>query len=116
MRTLTRSFSSADSKVDDGRYTNNGWLQELPDPITKLTWDNAALISPATARKLGVAQDRRAIDRDHGRTIAQLEIPVLIPPGHADSSITIPLGYGRTKAGRVGSVGQTRRDSYSTRT
>jgi len=44
-------------KVDDGRYKHNGWLQEIPDPITKLTWDNAAQISPATARKLGVKAD-----------------------------------------------------------
>ena len=43
-----------DSKLDDGRHSNNGWLQELPDPITKLTWDNAALISPASAAKLAI--------------------------------------------------------------
>ncbi len=94
-----------DSKVDDGRLANNGWMQELPDPITKMTWDNAAWISPATAKKLDVEQghlieitvDNRKLDR----------IVVAIAPGHADNSITIPLGYGRTHAGRVGTVGQT---------
>ena len=64
-----------DSKIDDGRFANNGWLQEVPDPITKLTWDNAAIISPKTARRAGSGQRRRgapgtggpdAGDRGHG--------------------------------------------------
>ncbi len=93
-----------DFKVDDGRYANNGWLQELPDPITKLTWDNAALISPATARKLGVEDGARVELSVENRT---LDLPVLIAPGHAENSVSISLGYGRTKAGRVGTVGQT---------
>ena len=94
----------ADSKLDDGRHANNGWLQEFPDPITKLTWDNAALVSPATAKKLDVETgDFIEVSFENRR----LEIPVLIAPGHADQSLTIPLGYGRTHAGRIGSVGQT---------
>ncbi len=97
-----------DNKVDDGRYANNGWLQELPEQITKLTWDNAAWISLATAEKLGVTSTDVDIKKKgsdvvsievNGRT---LEIPVLLAPGHADNSITISLGYGREKAGIVG--------------
>ena len=86
-------------KVDDGRFNNNGWMQEIPDPITKLTWDNAALISPAAARELGV-KDGKIIEISLGNQ--KLEIPVLVSPGHADHSISVALGYGRTKTGRVG--------------
>jgi MoCo/4Fe-4S cofactor protein with predicted Tat translocation signal len=83
----------------DGRFANNGWLQEAPDPITKLVWDNAALVSPATAGLLNIATgDMIAIKRG----TASIEIPVLIQPGHADQSITLPLGYGRKRCGRVG--------------
>jgi molybdopterin-containing oxidoreductase family iron-sulfur binding subunit len=95
---------AADYSVDDGRYANNGWLQEFPDPITKLTWDNAAQVSPKTAKKLGV-ENGDVIEITLGN--AKIEIPVLIAPGHADQSLTIPLGYGRTAAGRVGSVAAT---------
>jgi molybdopterin-containing oxidoreductase family iron-sulfur binding subunit len=94
-----------DSKLDDGRHANNGWLQELPDPITKLTWDNAALISPKSARDLGIEE----ADSDAEVPVIkislldrEIEIAALIAPGHADNSITIPLGYGRTVVGRVG--------------
>jgi len=97
-------------KVDDGRHANNGWLQELPDPVTKITWDNAALISPATATKLGFSavQGNGKFVFDNGTWLsvevngATLEIPAMIIPGHADDSITIALGYGRTFEGRVG--------------
>jgi len=94
-----------DFHVYDGRYNNNGWLQETPDPITKLTWDNAALISPATAKELGVENheasgDMIEITLENG---AKLEVPILIAPGHADRSISISVGYGRTETGRVGS-------------
>ncbi|UCD95527.1 MAG: 4Fe-4S dicluster domain-containing protein, partial [Candidatus Zixiibacteriota bacterium] len=83
----------------DGRFANNGWLQELPDPVTKLAWDNAALISPRTARELNLKNGEitRFEYEDH-----KLEIPVWILSGQADFSITLPLGYGRTSAGRVG--------------
>jgi MoCo/4Fe-4S cofactor protein with predicted Tat translocation signal len=93
---LTGSYA-----MDDGRYANNGWLQELPDPITKLTWDNAALISPAYAKSLGVATgDLLEITINQkssgGEPIKrQLVIAALVSPGHADNSVTVPLGYGR---------------------
>jgi MoCo/4Fe-4S cofactor protein with predicted Tat translocation signal len=92
-------------KVDDGRYNNNGWLQEIPDPITKLTWDNAAQISPATARKLGVEADPTEYDLvEIQLEKGSLTIPVIIAPGHAEGSVTIPLGYGRSVVGRVGAT------------
>ncbi|MDD5262873.1 MAG: TAT-variant-translocated molybdopterin oxidoreductase [Methylacidiphilales bacterium] len=93
--------------VDDGRYANNGWMQELPDFMTKLTWDNAALLSGATATALGLkseiirsiyVSDVIKIEAD-GRS---LEIPILIVPGHPDNTITLPLGYGRSACGKVG--------------
>jgi MoCo/4Fe-4S cofactor protein with predicted Tat translocation signal len=88
-----------DYRLDDGRYSNNGWLQELPDPVTTMTWDNAVLMSRKTAREHGlknfdvveVKLGERAI---HG--------PVWIQPGMADYSLGLALGYGRSKAGRVG--------------
>jgi molybdopterin-containing oxidoreductase family iron-sulfur binding subunit len=96
-----------DPKVDDGRHANNGWLQELPDPLSKLTWDNAVLLSPATARALGVrlADERpphlRApvvrIELD-GRSV---EGPAWIQPGLADHTVALALGYGRERGGRV---------------
>ena len=87
------------AKVDDGRFNNNGWLQEIPDPITKVTWDNAAMLSPATAKKLGV-KDNDVIEISvEKRTLTAAAI---IAPGHADGSISIALGYGRSVVGRVG--------------
>ncbi len=89
----------AADKLHDGRYANNAWLQELPDPLTKLTWDNAALLSPNTARDLDVRQDDVLAIEVDGR---KLSLPAFILPGHADGAITLPLGYGRTAAGGVG--------------
>jgi MoCo/4Fe-4S cofactor protein with predicted Tat translocation signal len=102
---LTRSYN-----IDDGRYINNGWLQELPDPITKLTWDNAALMSPAMAKHLGVETGdlvniavTETTKDTHGEKIRrELVIAALISPGHADNSISIALGYGRKRTGAVG--------------
>ncbi len=100
-----------DAKLDDGRYANNGWLQELPDPVSKLTWDNAAVFSPTTARALGVATGDVVRLELAGRS---LEIVALVLPGHADYSVFAALGYGREKAGRVGrSVGS---NAYTLRT
>ncbi len=88
-----------DHKVYDGRFANNGWLQELPDPITKLTWDNAVLIGPAAAERLDVRSGDRVSVSLSGE--ATVEAAVLVVPGHHPDSATLPLGYGRTFAGRV---------------
>ncbi len=88
-----------DVNLRDGRYANNGWLQELPRQFSKLVWDNAALISPELARRENL-ENGNVIDltfRD--RTISA---PVWIQPGQAENSVTLPLGYGRDVAGRVG--------------
>ncbi|MEX0686637.1 MAG: TAT-variant-translocated molybdopterin oxidoreductase [Balneolales bacterium] len=95
-----------DSRVYDGRFANNGWLQELPDSITKITWDNVAQISPATARRLGIPEERNFGDLDAYKIGIQvngtsLEIPAWVIPGQADNSITVTLGYGREEFGRV---------------
>ncbi len=88
-----------DPSIYDGRFSNNGWLQELPKPLTKLTWDNAIMIGPALAQKRNL----------NFKDVAELEFqgkkvkgPVWIQAGHPDNSITVFLGYGRTRAGRVG--------------
>ena len=102
---LVRSYA-----MDDGRYANNGWLQELPDPITKLTWDNAAQMSPAYAQHLGVSNGdlidisvtETTLDPQGKPIRRELVIAALIVPGHADNSITIALGYGRKQTGPVG--------------
>ncbi|MEE8524107.1 MAG: TAT-variant-translocated molybdopterin oxidoreductase [Thermoanaerobaculia bacterium] len=83
----------------DGRFANLGWLQELPDAITKITWDNAAILSPATASEFGVKSGERVRIAAHG---AEVEAPVFVLPGQADGSVALALGYGRTAAGRVG--------------
>ncbi len=89
----------ADRRLFDGRFANNGWLQETPDPLTKLTWDNAAILSPATARLSGVTTGDVLELNLAGRT---LQAPACVLPGQADYSISLPLGFGRTRAGRVG--------------
>jgi molybdopterin-containing oxidoreductase family iron-sulfur binding subunit len=88
------------SSLHDGRFANDGWLQELPDPLTKLTWDNPALVSPKTAETLGVANEDVVRVEYSGRS---LELPVWLLPGMADGVVALTLGYGRTHAGRVGS-------------
>ena len=112
---------AADYKTDDGRFANNGWLQECPDPITRLTWDNAILISPRLAGELNilpplsgvlpVARDEAA-DWINGREQAHVGVvklggrtvrgPLQIQPGLSNYTIILPLGYGRTRSGRVG--------------
>ncbi len=87
--------------VHDGRFANNGWLQELPDSMTKLTWDNAALISPATADALGLENEDLVTVASGGR---ELELPVWQVPGQADNTVTIDLGYGRDFTGRIASA------------
>jgi MoCo/4Fe-4S cofactor protein with predicted Tat translocation signal len=88
-----------DPSVYDGRFANNGWLQELPRPLTKLTWDNAAIVSPKTALRLGVQSEDLAVLNVGGRSV---RTPVWVLPGHADDSVTVHLGYGRQRVGRVG--------------
>ena len=96
--------------MDDGRYINNGWLQELPDPITKLTWDNAALMSPSFAKRLEVETGdlvqititEALRDANSQPVKRELAIAAVVSPGHAENSMTIPLGYGRKKTGPIG--------------
>jgi molybdopterin-containing oxidoreductase family iron-sulfur binding subunit len=88
-----------DAKVDDGRYANNGWMQELPDPITKMTWDNAVLVSRKTAKELGVANGDIVEISLNGKSV---QGPIWVQPGMADYSLGLALGYGRENAGRVG--------------
>jgi molybdopterin-containing oxidoreductase family iron-sulfur binding subunit len=88
-----------DPTIWDGRYANNGWLQELPKPLTKLSWDSAALLSPATAGRLGV-KNEDVLELSYGGRSVRL--PAWIMPGQADQSITVFLGHGRRRSGRVG--------------
>jgi MoCo/4Fe-4S cofactor protein with predicted Tat translocation signal len=85
----------------DGRLANNGWMQELPHPVSKITWDNYAAISLSTAKELGVSSDDIIEINVNGK---KLEIPVFIQPGAADKTVTIELGYGRSKVGIVGTA------------
>jgi len=93
-----------DPAVWDGRFANNSWLQELPKPFTKLTWDNAILMSPALGKRLGVGSSN-----DETTDVVELTYEGgkvqglgLIVPGHPEDSVTVHFGYGRTRAGRVG--------------
>ncbi len=86
--------------IGDGKSANNPWLQELPDPVSKVTWDNYAAISPKYAEKLGIAElDLVEIKTDK----YSITLPVLIQPGQANGTISVALGYGRVKAGQAGS-------------
>jgi molybdopterin-containing oxidoreductase family iron-sulfur binding subunit len=84
------------STVWDGRFATNAWLQELPDPITKVTWDNPAYLSEATARRLGLADGQVATLALGGRSV---QAAVKVMPGHADECVTLALGQGRTAGG-----------------
>ncbi|MBL6704590.1 MAG: TAT-variant-translocated molybdopterin oxidoreductase [Planctomycetaceae bacterium] len=96
-RSLEVVFSPSRS-VYDGRFSNNAWLQELPEPLSKLTWDNAALLSPTTAREHDIEHGDVVRIGSDGRSV---EAPVYILPGQAENSIGLQLGYGRTAAGTV---------------
>jgi molybdopterin-containing oxidoreductase family iron-sulfur binding subunit len=121
-----------DPTVFDGRFANNAWLQELPKPLTKLCWENAAIISPAMAKELGIEMREGPHGGSHGELITECiqfnyeyaerpiptgsqsatimvhqmslfqPVPVYVLPGHPDHSVTLHFGYGRQKAGRVG--------------
>jgi len=88
-----------DPSVWDGRFANNGWLQELPRPLTKLTWDNAVLLSPRTANANKI-RTGDVVEVQSGE--ARVEVPAYVLPGHPDQTLTLHLGYGRKSAGRVG--------------
>ena len=88
-----------DPSIFDGRFSNNSWLQELPKPLSKITWDNVIQLSPATAQHLGINSEDVVEVRYNNRSVSG---PALLSPGHADNSLTVFLGYGRTNAGKVG--------------
>jgi molybdopterin-containing oxidoreductase family iron-sulfur binding subunit len=88
-----------DPTIFDGRFANNGWLQELPKPNTKLTWDNAAMLNPSTAQHLALADGDYVKLQLAGH---ETKAGVVIVPGHADNCVTLHLGYGRRRAGSVG--------------
>jgi MoCo/4Fe-4S cofactor protein with predicted Tat translocation signal len=90
-----------DPTVWDGRFANNGWLQELPKPFTKLTWDAAAWISPRLAEERGL-RNGDVIELQYRERATRM--PVFVVPGHPAQSVTVFLGYGRTAAGRVGNA------------
>lgn len=111
---------ATDYKMDDGRFANNGWLQECPDPITKISWDNAILVSPRLGRELGITPKGSKLqvarvenaEFDRGRESApvgevtingrKVRGPLHIQPGLANYTIVLPLGYGRSRSGRIG--------------
>lgn len=111
---------TTDHKMDDGRFANNGWLQECPDPITKISWDNAILVSPKLGKELGITpkgsllQVARVEEAEfiRGREMAyvgevavngrKVRGPIHIQPGLSNYTIVLPLGYGRANSGRVG--------------
>ncbi len=100
-----------DPTVWDGSFANNPWLQELPKPITKLTWDNALLVSPKLAQDKQL-QDGDVVELTVGNR--KLKAAVRLVPGHADGSVTLSLGYGRTRAGKVAE--KTGFNAYALRT
>ncbi len=101
-----------DPCVHDGRFANNGWLQELPKPVTKLTWDNAALLSPKTAEKLALTHRVASRGGEHGQILSnvidislsnsKVTAAAWIVPGQAENVVVLPLGYGRKNAGYTG--------------
>jgi molybdopterin-containing oxidoreductase family iron-sulfur binding subunit len=99
----------ADPSVLDGRHANNGWLQETPKPLTKLTWENAIVMGPRTAQKLEVTQRLASRGRGTDSDVIELSLggvtiagPAFVLPGHAEDCLSVSLGYGRARAGRVG--------------
>jgi MoCo/4Fe-4S cofactor protein with predicted Tat translocation signal len=118
-----------DPTIHDGRFANNGWLQELPKPLSKLTWDNAAIVSPATAANLDLGNSVNELSTNRMSSIGgeiladRIELqyrdrtviaPVFIQPGQPDNVITVHLGYGRMVSGRVGT--KTGFNAYAIRT
>jgi molybdopterin-containing oxidoreductase family iron-sulfur binding subunit len=83
----------------DGRWANNAYLQELPDPVSKVTWDNYAAINPADAEELGVKETGKVTVEANGYKV---DLPVLLQPGQARGTVSVAVGYGRTKVGKAG--------------
>jgi MoCo/4Fe-4S cofactor protein with predicted Tat translocation signal len=101
-----------DPTIYDGRFANNGWLQELPKPLTRITWDNAAMISPSTAQKIGLSYTIDSTGGEHGQVHVDMteiayqgrkvKAATWIVPGLPDDTVVLHLGYGRRQAGQVG--------------
>ncbi len=100
----------ADPSIGAGEWANNAWLQELPKPLTRLTWDNAAIVGPRTAERLGVAgggeeyghkmrEGHPFVEVETGR--GKLKLPVWVQPGQPEEVVTVHLGYGRRRGGEV---------------
>jgi len=100
-----------DPTIYDGQFSNNGWLQELPKPMTKLVWDNAILIGPKMAERLQIKTEDVVELELNGKKVTG---PVWVQAGHPDNSVTVTLGYGRKRAGRVGTAQGF--DAYALRT
>src|SRR6185503_5922477 len=98
-----------DPTIHDGRFANNGWLQELPKPQTKITWDNVMIVGPKTAAKIGYDPEERDVLVNEKRTRwatvtyhgIKMNLPVWVVPGHAEDVATIYFGYGRRNGGKV---------------
>jgi MoCo/4Fe-4S cofactor protein with predicted Tat translocation signal len=101
-----------DPSIYDGRFANNGWLQELPKPVSKLTWDNAAMVSPNTSQKLSLVHKVSFTGGEHGNlkcslvdihlSESKVTAAAWLMPGQADNVVVLPLGYGRSRAGYTG--------------
>jgi molybdopterin-containing oxidoreductase family iron-sulfur binding subunit len=107
-----------DPKVHDGRFANNGWLQELPSSFTKVGWENTLLVPMSVAQEIGLTDGHLVTVTANGKTI---KLPAVVAPGQADGSLRISLGYGRTHAGRIGGlvsagVASVGANAYSLRT
>jgi molybdopterin-containing oxidoreductase family iron-sulfur binding subunit len=108
----------------DGRFANNSWLQELPRPLTTVTWDPVAMVSPNTAKQIGVMPTDSRSDAENAAQEAgkgvitvkignrQVNMPVWIFPGHPNGVVTLTLGFGRTRAGVVGTQGTSVGERY----
>src|SRR4030095_9591652 len=102
-----------DPSIYDGRFANNGWLQELPKALTKVTWDNVAIVSPNSAKQIASVDNNGGAVKGREHYVPLVEIatqqgqkvtaPLWIMPGQPDGVITVHLGYGRRLAGKVGS-------------
>ena len=100
------------TSIGDGTQANNPWLQELPDPITRLSWDNYLTVSPADAKKLGLENDLNGRMQLNGSKVnlsvngvSLKDVPVFIQPGQADGSFGLALGYGKKNSGKVADTG-----------